>query len=307
MPANDIFDLEAAAASLPNLPAPVHRQRPEALERRLGDARLRFISDGAMSLPFRALGPEVSAEVLADAFGFPTPPVLGRGDLTALLIEIGSDLVLIDAGGGHAWQEGAGHLMAHLAANSVAPESVTALVLTHLHPDHAWGALTPTGDPAFPNARVIVGAQEANFWSEPDLEVIVRPAFRPTVIGAAHVLTRLAERLVKLREGDAVAPGLHILDTPGHSPGHISLLLETSSGPDLIITGDAVVNDQISFSHPDWAFGFDSDAPTAILSRRRLLEMAADGGHLMTGYHWSWPGLGHAERTGAAFRFVPSA
>ena len=73
----------------------------------------------------------------------------------------------------------------------------------------------------------------------------------------------------------------------------------------MILTGDAVVNDVISFARPDWPFAFDTDPERAVISRRRLLELAAGEGHLMAGYHWSWPGLGYASREGASFRFHP--
>lgn len=299
----EIFDTVAAAAALPGLPEPAQSHGAGMVGGKIGRAMLRFASDGAMALPFRILAPEADPKELLKVTGLGAIPEMARGEMSSVLIEMGTAVVLVDAGAGQGWQAGAGRLIRHLAANAIAPETVTHLVLTHLHPDHAWGALTSAGFPAFPNAKLYVGKAEAAFWSRPGLADKVQSAHRATVLGAARLLEALADRLHPVVEGDEIIPGLSVLDTPGHSPGHISLML--SEGPGVILTGDAVVNDVISFARPDWAFGFDTDAERAVISRRRLLELGADGGHLMAGYHWRWPGLGHASRAPQGFRFHP--
>lgn len=299
----DKFDPVAASQSLPDLPAPLQQQGSGMMDLPLGAARLRCVSDGAMSLPFQVMAPGAPMAELLALTGLQAAPILARGEMTAALIETGLAQVLVDPGAGPHWQAGAGFLGQHMAINAIAPETVTHLVLTHLHPDHAWGALTSAGHPAFPNARVYVGRAEARFWSKPGLADRVQPGFRDTVLGAQKVLERLADRIVEVQEGDEIVPGLSVLDTPGHSPGHISLFLNEGEG--LILTGDAVVNDVISFQRPDWPFGFDTDPEAAVMARRRLLQMGARGGHMMAGFHWSWPGFGHAETQGTGFRFLP--
>ena len=295
------FDALAAVAGLPGYPAPQDVRGPDLHHARIGTTRIRMLSDGAMTLPFRALCPEATPSEAQQVFGIRAVPEWGRGEITAVLLEIGAATVLVDAGAGRSWQAGAGRLLDHMAANAIAPETVTHLVLTHLHPDHAWGALTSAGHPVFPGAKVFVGRKEAAFWSKPGLADRVQPAFRDTVLGAVQVLKAYDGRLVEVAEGDEIAPGLSVLETPGHSPGHISLLL--SGGDGLILTGDALIHEIVSFARPDWSFGFDTDADLARVSRRRLLDLGADGGHAMLGGHWSWPGLGYADRAGDAFRF----
>jgi len=295
------FDAAAALADLHSIPQPQDTHGPTMAHAHVGETYIRLVSDGAMSLPFRALGPDAPVDALTKMFGLNTAPSLGRGEITSVLLEVGDALILVDAGAGHGWQAGAGRLQDHLATNAIAAETITHLVLTHLHPDHAWGALTSAGHPAFPNARVFVGKREAAFWDKPGLADRVQPAFRRSVEGAVQVLRALEDKLVMLEEGDEISPGLSTIDTPGHSPGHISLFLDDGEG--LIVTGDALVSEIVSFQQPDWAFGFDTDAEMAVKARRRLLDMAADRGHAMMGCHWNWPGVGHTSRHEGAYKF----
>ncbi|MBF9035164.1 MBL fold metallo-hydrolase [Rhodobacterales bacterium HKCCE2091] len=303
MPTSEKFSASRAAASLPGLPPPKRSHGPLPARARFGRAELMLVSDGAMTLPFRALAPEAPDGALEALYGGGRAPEFARGELTHALIRAGDELVLVDTGSGPFWQKGAGKLAGHLAQNGIAPGEVTRVVLTHLHPDHAWGTLTRGGDLVFPNAAYYAGAGEIAFWSDRGLPDRVGSGARPAVEGAQKVLAALGDRVSAVTEGDEILPGLTVIDTPGHSPGHVSLLLAGDEG--LIVTGDAVVNDRVSFAHPDWRFAFDMDDETARKSRRRLLEMSAANGHALAGYHWGWPGLGHAERSGAAYRFVP--
>lgn len=297
------FDLVSALAGLPDYPQPTCIQGAAMHTVKIGTSILRFVSDGAMTLPFRALCPDVSDSDAKDVFGLDQVPKWGRGEITSAILDIDGAVVLIDAGAGQNWQSGAGRLLDHLAANAIAPETVTHLVLTHLHPDHAWGALSSFGAPVFANAKVFVGRAEAAFWSKPGLADRVAPAFRNTVEHANAVLDAYRDTISLVAEGDEIVPGLRVLDTPGHSPGHISLFLD--DGPGLVLSGDAIIHEKVSFARPDWAFGFDTDAMLAVTSRRRLLELAASKGYAMCGGHWSWPGVGFAERDGEGYKFIP--
>ncbi|MEM1272413.1 MAG: MBL fold metallo-hydrolase [Pseudomonadota bacterium] len=301
MPAR--FDPRIAAKMLPGLPPPETFQGAGLARWEWPGVTFRLISDGAMTLPFAALAPDAPPAELDRIAAAGARPEYARGEITCALIDAGNQIVLVDTGAGSTWQSGAGQLIRNLAANAIAPETISHVVLTHMHADHAGGALTTGGAPAFPNARYIVGAAEHALWSQPGLADKVNPAFRDTVLGAQRVLRGLGDRVHAVKDGDAIIPGLTVMDTPGHSPGHISLMLD--AGPGIILTGDALIHDRISFECPDWAFGFDADADLARVSRRRLLDLAVSSGHLMSGVHWKWPGLGHAVAFGDAFRFVP--
>ena len=93
-----------------------------------------------------------------------------------------------------------------------------------------------------------------------------------------------------------------MIDTPGHTPGHLSVLVEGGEG--LIIGADVAPNEVVSLRHPDWAFGFDADPEQAIATRKALLDRAATDGTLYLGFHFTYPGVGRIERDGGGFRFV---
>lgn len=118
-------------------------------------------------------------------------------------------------------------------------------------------------------------------------------------------LEPVADRLALVADGREIVPGVRMIDTPGHTPGHMSVLVE-SEGASLLVTGDAMNHALISFQRPGWVFGFDADGPKAVETRLRLAAMAADGRMAVPGYHFPFPGVGHVLREGEAFRFLPA-
>jgi glyoxylase-like metal-dependent hydrolase (beta-lactamase superfamily II) len=99
--------------------------------------------------------------------------------------------------------------------------------------------------------------------------------------------------------------GISVLDTPGHAPGHLSF--EVAGGDGLIIATDTIIHPVIYFAHPEWKFGFDSIHEQAVASRKSLLDRAATDKVKLLGYHWTYPGVGYAERKGPGYVFVPSS
>jgi glyoxylase-like metal-dependent hydrolase (beta-lactamase superfamily II) len=196
-------------------------------------------------------------------------------------------------------------LAGNLAAQGIDPTSVTRVLFTHGHPDHIWGTLTEAGELRFPNATYYMGATEWNFWMDPDFQTSMPAVLHDFALGAQRDLTAVKERMVMLRPGDEVISGIVALDTAGHTPGHLSF--EVAGDEGLIITADAATNHVISFEYPSWRFGYDMLSDLAIRNRRMLLERAASEKLRLLGYHWAYPGVGFAERKGAAFQFVPAS
>ncbi len=108
-----------------------------------------------------------------------------------------------------------------------------------------------------------------------------------------------------LQAGDEIVTGLRALATPGHTPGHLSF--EVAGGEGLLITVDAANNEIVSFEHPDWRFGYDTDPELGIRTRGKLLDRAATDRTRLLGYHWAYPGVGFAEHHRGAFHFRRSA
>ena len=69
-----------------------------------------------------------------------------------------------------------------------------------------------------------------------------------------------------------------------------------AGGEGLIITSDAATNEIASFKHPNAKFGYDTLPDLAIKNRARLIDRAASERVKLLGYHWTYPGVGYADR-----------
>jgi glyoxylase-like metal-dependent hydrolase (beta-lactamase superfamily II) len=270
----------------------------------LGAREVFVLSDGHLVVPADALAGNVPAGELR---GFLTANALGlervNFHINVALVKTGSDYVLIDAGSGGTWEPTAGKLADSLDAAGIKPEEIGTIVITHAHPDHIWGLIDELDDSLrFPRARYVIGAREFDFWTSGEAQRWTGP-IEGIAAGARRVFGRIAARAIRIKPGDEVAPGIVAIDTPGHTPGHISVLV-TSGTSQLLITSDAVQNSHISFAHPDWQPRMDMDGALAANSRRRLLDMAATDKLQMLSYHIPFPGLGRVERRGTAFTWV---
>ncbi|MGQ9364792.1 MBL fold metallo-hydrolase [Azospirillum sp. ST 5-10] len=294
----------AGAAALAAAP-PMSTRAVAAAPRRFshGAFGIEVFSDGFITLPGNVIAPDASPAELADILAR-----LGGRDGAAPvgvnipLIRAGDELILVDTGSGDKFQPSAGRLRDNLLAAGVDPAAVTMVVLTHAHPDHAGGVLLPGGALSFPNAAYVVAEAEWAFWMNPDFRTAMPAALHGFALGAQRDLGAVRDRLRLVRPGDEIVAGIRALGTPGHTPGHIALELAGDDG--LVVTGDAITNVVVSFEHPRWRFGFDTDQELAIRSRATLIERAAAEKLKLLGYHWTAPGFGIAERRGGAYRFV---
>lgn len=297
--------LLGAAATTVSLALPRHVLAAPAHTFTHGAFDITVVSDGMLMLPPEILLPDANAEDRADFL-----KRLGGNEKGAAvqanipLIRHGSDLILIDTGAGPYFQASAGRLAENLKTVGVKPEEITKVVFTHVHPDHSGGTTTPDGKVLFPNAHYYVGEAEAAFWTDPAFETRQPAPLHGFAKGAQRDLGAVENRLTLVKSGDEIVPGMAVLPTLGHTPGHLSL--ELAGDGNLLVTGDACTSDTIFFARPDWHFGFDTDAEIALKSRQTLLDRAASEKIKMLGYHWTYPGVGYAERNGAAYRFVPT-
>lgn len=272
----------------------------------LGERRVDLVSDGFLELPRDiALGPAPSAaaEAILARHGIGPGPLTPPCNLT-LMREPGR-AVLFDIGAGPDFMPSAGRLPETLDALGLTPEEITHLVLTHGHPDHLWGLLDDFGDPFLPEAEICMGRAEYAYWSDPATADTIGPARQSFAAGARWRLEAVADRIRLFDDGEEVLPGVTARETPGHTPGHMSFLLE-DAGARLFVTGDAIGNDHIAFEAPEQPSGSDQDAVLGAATRVALLaELAADETPV-AGFHLRG-GLGRVMREGAAYRFVPAA
>ncbi|QRM31419.1 MBL fold metallo-hydrolase [Microvirga sp. VF16] len=264
------------------------------------------LSDGHFALPAEIVAPEATPEEWRDI----ERRLCGsagtiRANANIPLIRSGEDLILIDLGGGGKFQPTEGRLAQSLQAAGFDNRAITKVLLTHAHPDHVWGMLGPDGKPRFPNATYYVGASEWDFWMDPDYASSIPPVLHDFARGAQRDLAAVRDRIVPVRNGDEIMPGLQVIATPGHTPGHLSYAF---AGPEtMVVSGDVVTNQIVSFEHPAWRFGNDTDQDMGSATRQRFVDRAAADRLLLLGYHFTYPGLGRVERYGNAYRYVPAS
>ena len=275
-------------------------------EHRIGAVTAKVISDGVLNVPLAFSLPETSPEDAAALFKAHGLPEQGSPSQTnVVLIRSGDETILIDAGSGPTFQQTAGKLQENMEAAGIDPASITKVVFTHGHADHLWGAIDDFDDDLrFPNARYVISAAEWDFWTDPDTPGRVPDALKGMAMASARILKQLGDRIDRRKDGDSLAPGLSYLATPGHTPGHMAILVE-SEGRKLIVGGDVLTNTAISFSRPGWRMGADYDRDRGIATRRKLLDLLASDKIPLIGFHLAWPGLGMVERKDNAYRFIP--
>ena len=104
-------------------------------------------------------------------------------------------------------------------------------------------------------------------------------------------------------ENAGLGSGLRLESTPGHTPGHVSLWIE-SGGETALVTGD-FLHHPVQCSEPAWAEVGDEDREVARATRRTMLRRAEETRALFLGTHFPTMPAGRIERAGDAWRFVP--
>ena len=125
------------------------------------------------------------------------------------------------------------------------------------------------------------------------------------VAGAVNSFATEGVEWTLASEGYEVVSGVTLINTPGHTPGHMSVRLD-SGDQSLIALGDAMSHAWTNFAKPTWFNVFDADGEQTVKTRQALLDMAATDRVALLGYHFPFPGVGHVMRDGEAYRFVPS-
>ena len=176
------------------------------------------------------------------------------------------------------------------------------VICTHFHFDHVgWNTRLAEGKwvPTFPRARYIFTKEEFDYWeAQPEKEnADDRAGFADSVLPVVE--TGLAELVLPDHE---VCAGISLLPTPGHTPGHVSVRVE-SAGERAIITGDAL-HHPCQVAHPEWSEFSDFDPDLARRSRIALLESCADSRTLLFGSHFAPPAANMIRREADGFRLA---
>jgi glyoxylase-like metal-dependent hydrolase (beta-lactamase superfamily II) len=209
-----------------------------------------------------------------------------KGDLVfpfgCFLVRGGGHTVLIDTGLGPIERPGfrGGDLFGDMATAGVTPEEIDTVFVTHLHFDHCGTVARKTPDgfvPSFPNASYRWTSAEQMYWAD-------QP---PGSTANRKLLDAVAPRWKPIEDGDAVAPGINVIATPGHTPGHAGVVL--SSGAErAFILGDAI-SCPVQLEESEWSGMGDVDPKLARQSQEAVAREAEGSGALLTASHF--PGL----------------
>ena len=214
--------------------------------------------------------------------------------VNAFLVEGRGVRALVDAGTGDTMGPELGKLPENLVAAGVPLDSITHILLTHIHPDHSNGLIDGAGAAWFPKAEVVVQEDEIKFWNDRDLSLAAHDRQRKNMINARRSLVPYADRTTRIGDGEFL-PGIHAMKSPGHTPGHNTWTIE-GGGDSLIIWGDTIHMAFMQLQRPEIAFIFDTDPEQAVQSRLRLLDRVAADRTRVAGMHLDFPGFGYVRR-----------
>ncbi len=182
--------------------------------------------------------------------------------------------------GEHYAIEHAGNLKQELARSGVRPEEIDIVINTHLHWDHSGAGirLTPDGGlaPTFPNAIYLVQQGEWESACLPDEWTRASYIFQ-----GESVLVRTGQ--LELLHGETqIVPGVRVIRTPGHTPFHQSVLIE-SGGEALLYVGDLIPT--AAHMRLPYITSLDLDPSLTLRIKRQILRQARDRGWTLTFCH----------------------
>ncbi|RJQ07048.1 MAG: MBL fold metallo-hydrolase [Dehalococcoidia bacterium] len=270
----------------------------------LGSLTISALSDGA---PDRALGGFFHGIEPAEwmrALGITSPDSPVPFNFGSFLVRGDGHTTLIDTGNGVRGKTmgvpGGGELLRRIAELGVRREDVDRVLHTHLHGDHCGWDIDDELDGAvtFPSAQVFVHEKELEYWTGAASDGNQQAAYTRTRV----LPLRVADRIRTFAGEFAVSDIATMVPTPGHTPGHCSVMLISQGQHLLIIVGDAA-HHPVHFEHHDWIPGVDLDPAESQRSRAKLAALAADTGALVTGGHFPILTLGRVRRVDMGYRF----
>lgn len=248
---------------------------------RIGDLQLHPISDGTFIARPPYFGdhiPPLAHPELFDRDGAAWLPI------GCFLVRAGDRVILVDAGLGPAMDDMSGEmylvggqLLTGLRAHGVTTFDVTDIICTHLHLDHVGWLFDLDSKPVFPHATVWYGAADREHF----------------VTGSGHMLAHIrqgflapanTDRLRPIDRDTTIAPGVSAMLAPGHTPGHLCVVLSAGHRRVLLL-GDAITC-PVQLDEPTWHSNGDVDPDLADRTRQRLWGELQDGVTVGAGAHF---------------------
>jgi glyoxylase-like metal-dependent hydrolase (beta-lactamase superfamily II) len=100
-----------------------------------------------------------------------------------------------------------------------------------------------------------------------------------------------------------ITPEVRLVPTPGHTPGHVSVRID-SGGQSALISGD-MVHHPVQIARPDWPSVPDFDPEAAMAMRRTTFGALADTDVLLLGTHFNDPAGGYVRSADQGWVWAP--
>ena len=301
--------LAAGCAVLPaRAAAPAAKaQGPGVYRYKLGDIQLTELYDGMWYVPIdgkfvRNAGAADVNEALAAAF---LPPSVLPISFTALLVNTGGKLVLIDTGTAGQITDTAGVMNDNLAAAGIAPEAIDTILISHFHPDHIDGIKTKDGAKVFRNAEILVPEPEWKFWMDDGNMSRATGTVHRYFLNARRIFKDIAKEVRPFTPGAEVVPGITSVAAYGHTPGHTAFAIHSGT-QSMLAMSDTAREPFLFVRHPQWQPSYDMDGPLAAKTRTDMLDRAAADRMQIEAYHFPFPACGHIVKSGTGYELVPA-
>jgi glyoxylase-like metal-dependent hydrolase (beta-lactamase superfamily II) len=262
----------------------------------VGNVEITSLSDGLLEFDVCNFFPSIPEEHWSPYSSHLTEDHKVSFNLACFLIRSDGKTIIVDTGLGPkpagAPETPWGELLDDFKTHGVRPEDVDMVVMTHLHRDHVgWNLRQRDGkyEPTFPNAR---------YWlSSKDWEACHNPELVPDRFPNAPECVWPLEELdvIEFMDGEmALTSELTSLPTPGHTPGHMSIMIN-SQGQRGIVLGD-VLHNTVQIHETDWVSRADIDPDQTRITRRSLVERLEQEGMTVAAVHLEAPGFGKIVR-----------
>jgi glyoxylase-like metal-dependent hydrolase (beta-lactamase superfamily II) len=287
------------------------KQAPGFYRYKIGDIEVTVVTDGvARGKLMQNFVTNVKEEEVKDALAAAHKDrEIFDNTFTPVVLNTGGKLILIDTGTGEAnfaaSKGTAGQFTNNLTAAGLSPAAIDTVIISHYHGDHMNGLLKADNSLAFPNAEILVPAKEHNYWMD-DGEMSRAPKGRIEGLfkNSRRVFSGDVLKRLRTYEWDKeVVPGVTAFGTPGHSPGHTSLLV-SSGASKVYVQGDVTHVPYLFARNPGWHAFYDQDAAMAEATRRKVYDMLVADKMMVQGFHYPFPAHAYIEKAGNGYREV---
>jgi glyoxylase-like metal-dependent hydrolase (beta-lactamase superfamily II) len=273
---------------------------------KIGKVDVIAVSDGAAAFDILSIVPNEKKEATARIMAKSLVKTPAFTSVNAYIILLGDRTIMVDAGTGELFGVKLGKLPDSLRAAGITPESITDILVTHIHPDHT-GGLTVSGKKLYPNATIHVNKKELDFWTD---KSAAEKADGPTkgFFGqvAATVGPYISSGAVQTFEGEAqIFPGIRSVPAYGHTPGHTFYILE-DGGEKIAFMGDTIHVQDAQFEDPSITVAFDVDQKQAAATRVKAFADAAQHEYYIALDHMYFPGIGRLRKENVGYRWLPA-